>query len=561
VESNQLAPRYAVWFPAKSALQTSNAAAAIVWVTNNTTATLTFPGAGGAPTTLTALLGLANTNNSGAWAVDADGDWSDTNNWSGGIVANGAGNLADFSELYLTADRTVTLDSSRSIGALYFDDLSGAHNWVLANSGGAAFTLNNGSSSPLMIVYGAATISAPLAGANGFTKTGFGTVVLSGSNSLAGTLYVDTATSAAVNDGAVCIARSASVANIASPIYIKNNNSGSSTLQLDGSGGDVTVAQNISLAGRNVPVIAIQNLAGSNTLAGNFILTSGGQYYWLDSDAGTLALAGQLPSSAPTVPSARTLTFMGAGNFVVSGAINNANGYPVNLVKSDSGTLTLNGTNTYTGQTTVNDGTLAGNGFIAGPVAILPGATLSPGGNTIGALTINNALTNTGTILVRLAKSGATRTNDAITGLSVLNCGGILTVTNVGPNPLTAGDSFQLFSAANIVGNFAATNLPPLGIGLLWSNRVAADGTLAVVLGVVAPQFASVAWQGTNLVFNGSGGAAWADYSVLASTNLTVPLANWSVVATGTFDGAGNFMFTNQAAPGMPRQFFNLRIP
>ena len=137
------------------------------------------------------------------------------------------------------------------------------------------------------IIQCTATISAPLAGANGFTKTGFGTLVLSGSNSLSGTLYVDTATSAAVNDGAVCIARSASVANVASPIYLKNNNSGSSTLQFDGSGGDVTVAQNISLAGRNVAVIAIQNLAGSNTLAGNFILTSGGQYYWLDSESGT----------------------------------------------------------------------------------------------------------------------------------------------------------------------------------------------------------------------------------------------------------------------------------
>ena len=561
VENNQLAPRYAVWFPAKSALQTSNAAAAIIWVTNNTTATLTFPGAGVAPTTLTALLGVANTNNSGAWAVDAAGNWSDTNNWSGGIVANGVGNLADFSQTFLTADRTVTLDSSRAIGALYFDDISGAHNWTLAGTGGAALTLNNGSSSPLMLVYGTATISAPLAGANGFTKTGFGTLVLSGSNSLSGTLYVDTATSAAVNDGAVCIARSASVANVASPIYLKNNNSGSSTLQFDGSGGDVTVAQNISLAGRNVAVIAIQNLAGSNTLAGNFILTSGGQYYWLDSESGTLALAGQLPSSAPTVPSARTLTFMGAGNFVVSGAINNANGYPVNVVKSDSGMLTLNGTNTYAGLTTVNAGTLAGNGIIAGPMTILPDAILSPGGSALGSLMINNALTNTGTVLIRVAKSGAARTNDAIAGLSVLNCGGTLTVANVGPDPLTAGDSFQLITAANMVGNFAATNLPPLGVGLLWNNRVATDGTLAVVLGAVAPQFASAAAQGTNLVFNGSGGAAWAGYSVLASTNLAVPLTNWSVVATGTFDGVGNFEFTNPVAPGTPRQFFNLRMP
>jgi len=31
------------------------------------------------------------------WNVDADGLWSDTANWSGGTIANGAGNTADFS--------------------------------------------------------------------------------------------------------------------------------------------------------------------------------------------------------------------------------------------------------------------------------------------------------------------------------------------------------------------------------------------------------------------------------------------------------------------------------
>jgi hypothetical protein len=134
-------------------------------------------------------------------------------------------------------------------------------------------------------------------------------------------------------------------------------------------------------------------------------------------------------------------------------------------------------------------------------------------------------------------------------------------VTNVGSNILTAGDNFEIFSAAGFVGNFVTTNLPPLGVGLLWSNGVAANGLLAVMLGAVAPQFAPVAFQGTNLIFSGSGGAAWAGYSVLASTNLVIPMTNWGVVATGTFDGVGNFVFTNNVAPGTPQQFFNLRIP
>jgi hypothetical protein len=47
VESNQLAPRYVVFFPGKSALQTSNLAAQVSWNISGTNATLTFPANGG----------------------------------------------------------------------------------------------------------------------------------------------------------------------------------------------------------------------------------------------------------------------------------------------------------------------------------------------------------------------------------------------------------------------------------------------------------------------------------------------------------------------------------
>lgn len=56
VENSQLAPRYAVFFPGKNALQTSNLAAQIVWNISGTNATLTFPTGGG-----TAQLFTANT--------------------------------------------------------------------------------------------------------------------------------------------------------------------------------------------------------------------------------------------------------------------------------------------------------------------------------------------------------------------------------------------------------------------------------------------------------------------------------------------------------------------
>jgi hypothetical protein len=59
--TNSLTPRYAVYFPGKSALQVSNLAAQIAWNITGTNATLTFPAAGGT-TQISALVSLVTTN-------------------------------------------------------------------------------------------------------------------------------------------------------------------------------------------------------------------------------------------------------------------------------------------------------------------------------------------------------------------------------------------------------------------------------------------------------------------------------------------------------------------
>jgi hypothetical protein len=52
--ANSLTPRYAVYFPGKSALQTSNLAAQVSWNISGANATLTFPGADGGPAQISA---------------------------------------------------------------------------------------------------------------------------------------------------------------------------------------------------------------------------------------------------------------------------------------------------------------------------------------------------------------------------------------------------------------------------------------------------------------------------------------------------------------------------
>ena len=127
---------------------------------------------------------------SGFWTSNASGNWSTSNNWGGGVVANGVSRLADFSTIGITANQSVTLDSARTIGGLRFGDASGLQNWSL--SGANTLTLDGGwGNAPLLAVnQNTATVFTPLAGTGGLAKSGNGTLVLSAANNLGGGLTV-----------------------------------------------------------------------------------------------------------------------------------------------------------------------------------------------------------------------------------------------------------------------------------------------------------------------------------------------------------------------------------
>ncbi|HXC35737.1 MAG TPA: hypothetical protein VNV43_07660, partial [Candidatus Acidoferrales bacterium] len=61
--------------------------------------------------------------------------------------------------------------------------------------------------------------------------------------------------------------------------------------------------------------------------------------------------------------------------------------------------------------------------------------------------------------------------------------------------------------------------------------------------------------SGTNN--SGSGGT----YQVLASTNLLLPLTNWTVLTTNSFTSTGNFSFTNGISGTNGGKFYILRVP
>ena len=102
--------------------------------------------------------------------LTSGGLWGDTNNWSGGTVADGSGNLADFNTLNIAADNTVHLDSARTIGGLTFGDTTTATaaGWVIDNNGNAANILTLAGTTPTITVHalGGTKTAAPQNGAH-----------------------------------------------------------------------------------------------------------------------------------------------------------------------------------------------------------------------------------------------------------------------------------------------------------------------------------------------------------------------------------------------------------
>ena len=74
------------------------------------------------------------------------------------------------------------------------------------------------------------------------------------------------------------------------------------------------------------------------------------------------------------------------------------------------------------------------------------------------------------------------------------------------------------------------------------------------------PTFAMMQ-SGGSLVFNGSNGPAGGTNYLVAATNLALPLAAWTRVATNTFDLSGDYNFTNAIPAGLSQRFHRLQLP
>jgi autotransporter-associated beta strand protein len=356
------------------------------------------------------------------------------------------------------------------------------------------FTVNDSSAAASDL-----TVSAVISGSHNITKTGSGTLVLSGANSYTGTTAIDqgvvniqNATALGSNAGDIVTVASGAALQIQNSLTL----SGSKAITLNGTG--------VSNDG------ALRSISGTNTVGGAITLGSDSR---INSDAGTLTLSGGING-------AHNLTVGGAGATSIGGAIGTGSG---SLTKDGAGTLTLSAGNSYTGATTISTGVVnISNSNALGTTdngtSVASGAALQvQGGIAVG----NEALTLNGT---GISAGGALR---SISG------------TNSWAGPITLGSDSRINSDAgtltlSIGGITGAYNLTVGGAGNTTISDVIGTGSGSLTKDGAGTLTLSVGNSYTGGTTLGAGTLTANDNGALGTGTLTMSGGTLNSTVAGT---------------------------
>ncbi len=409
------------------------------------------------------------------------------------------------------------------------------------------------------------TVAGAISGSGPFyasptNSAGYGTIILTAANTYTGATYVGAGTLTLGTGGSL---------PAGSPLNISPTDQGTgnfSTFNLNG-------------ATQTIGPLATFNMGATAQLLGPPTLTlgTGGALTILETNVNT-SFTGAITGTSGTI------TVTGVGG---------------------TGTeLTLTGTNTYTGATTISGGAklgLATKGSISNSTSIILGAggtfdpsgltattyflsasqTLTASGTGAAPATIKGAsggVVNVGAQAITLNYAPTTFTGDASDpaltisqGTLSVNGNAITVVQNTGNNLLTNG-VYVLVQTPNPITVVAAPTLSGsstlnLGVGGSAVLSVSGNNIILTVSGVVtgpppSPHITTVGFSAPGVLsFTVTNGTAGGPYRLMETTNLAIPVTNWNVVETGTFNGSGNLNITYTNNPSDTQEFFSIQNP
>ncbi|NYT41091.1 autotransporter-associated beta strand repeat-containing protein [Sphingomonas sp. R-74633] len=449
----------------------------------------------GVSATISAVIGGTggiNKLDSGTLILGGANSYAGATTIAGGTLRAGVGGaLPTGTTVTIAAGATLDLTASQTIASL-----AGAGSVTLS---GGSLTTGGGNTDT--------SYAGIISGSGGLTKAGAGVFTLVGANSYTGATTVSAGT-LRLNGGTI----GSGALSVAAGATFDVNGGTASVSGLSGAGrillGSGSLTANTSATSSFTGVISGTGsfakagtgnltLGAANTYSGGTVVTGGTLTAGIANAFGTGTLTVTAPGTVNLANFATTVGGLaGDGNIALGTAILTVNSTGSTaysgilsgtgrLIKSGTGTLTLNGANTYTGSTTINDGLLVVNGSLAGTLTI--GATGRLGGsgrigslsvsgivapgNSIGTLNVAGSLTFAAgsTYQVEVSPTGI---SDQIiaTGAVTIN-GGTVSVLTGGQTNFSPLTTYTILTGSAVTGSFGSvvTDLAFLNPSLVYN--------------------------------------------------------------------------------------------
>jgi hypothetical protein len=224
-------------------------------------------------------------------------------------------------------------------------------------------------------------------------------------------------------------------------------------------------------------------------------------------------------------------------------------GSPVNLPGFVQSLNILGTSNTFSGKWIVENGNLLGSGANC----------LGTNTITIGGFSYTNypAFTNNGAVFETLYDiNSPNATLNIIGGAMYLHQNDKFAAVNINGAPLSPGT----YTAAQLSAAYP-TNFPATWTALAGSTYSAASGSITVgTVQLKIPTITSIGINGSALTITATNGTLNGTYYLLTSTNIALPLSQWTPVLTNVFDGSGNLnLTTNVVNSSNVQQFYILK--
>ena len=493
-------------------------------LTKSGTSTLTLTGAnsysGGTTVSAGTLLGNSTSlqgdivnNSTVAFNQTVAGTYAGTMSGTGRLTKSGTGILI------LTGANTYSGGTTVSAGTLQGNSTSLQGNISATNSAVVFDQAADG------------TYAGAMSGNASLTKTGAGTLTLTGANSYSGGTRFNGGTIATASDARLGTGSLTFNGGALQTLAAFNSTKavsllGAGTIDTNGFSANLTGA--LTGAGSLVKTGAgTLTLTGNNTFSGGTTVSAG-------------TLQGNTTSLRNTIVNNAAVTFNQTAAGTYAGVMSGTG----SLTKVGAGTLTLSGVNTYSGGTTVNAGTLQGTttslqGNIVNNTSVVFNQTVA--GTYAGAMSGTGLLTKSGTGALVLAGTnsytgGTTVSAGTLQGNTASLQGNILNNASVAFDQNTDGTYAAAMSGTGALTKLGAGNLT-IGGANTFSGPTAVNAGTLTVLGSMTSNLSLA--SGATLTGNGAvGGISAAAGSIVAPGN-----AQSTLTANGAYNHSDGAIF------------------